>query len=111
MIKFAFEKLSVSRVGVTLKGDIQTKALNFLKIFNNVRDNNELLHVYNDHADNVYVICEDDSVDATVEWLGWFGEVHEPEHVNGIRPALIDHLLTDAEFDSDICLIPAELPW
>lgn len=111
MYKFDCEKITVSRVGVTMKGDTQEYALNLLKIINNVRDSSELFTCYNDPSNNVYVICKEESTQAVVDWLGWFGEVHEPERLTGLQPILLDHLMTDKEYDLDSVVLPAESPW
>lgn len=111
MYKFDCEKTTVSRVGVTMKGDVQEYALNLLKIINNVRDNSEMLTCYNDSGNNVYVICKEDATDAVVDWLGWFGDVHEPERLTGLQPVLLDHLLTEKEWDEDCVVLHAESPW
>ena len=99
MIRYITEKKSVVRVHVEMRGDVQEYALNFLKIFNNVRDNPELLMCYNDHGNGVYVICEPEVKEATVDFLGWFGTVSEPEELTGLLPVLDESSLKPDEWD------------
>ena len=99
MIRYITEKKPVVRVCVEMRGDVQEYALNFLKIFNNVRDNPELLMCYNDHYSHVYVICEPSAEDATVDFLGWFGTVTDTEELTGLLPVLDESRLTPGEWD------------
>lgn len=99
MIRFITEKKPVVKVCVEMRGDVQEYALNFLKIVNNVRDNEELLRCYNGYGNDVYVICEPSAKDATVDFLGWFGEVTDIEEITGLLPVLDEEHLTPEEWD------------
>jgi len=72
------EVFDAVRVTVDLGSDIDEYAKNFLSIFNNVRENQELYSVHNQSGSNrVSVTCDPDYVEETKNWLGYFGEVDE----------------------------------
>lgn len=62
-------------VTIKMNGDIQEYALNFLHIFNNVKENDELVRVSNDYGNNVSVVCYADALEATKKYLEQFGEI------------------------------------
>ena len=67
---------------VEVEGDIKEYAESFLHIFNNVRENKELLKVKNYYDSNdVTVYCELNSKDATVNYLKMFGKIKSCEKV------------------------------
>lgn len=69
-------------VTVEIEGDIKEYAENFLHIFNNVRENKELLKVKNYYdSNNITVYCELDSKDALIKYLKMFGEIKSCEKV------------------------------
>lgn len=80
-------------VGVELKGSIEEYAMNFLKIFNNVKTRKELIRVTNNYNNGVFVVCTTDSLGATKEFLSWFGEVTSVERVLCVK--------IDDDFDYD----------
>lgn len=100
MIKFATEQVEAIRIEIELTGDLQRKALSWLNICNNVRDDSDLLKVYNNSGDGVFVICKKDVADAVKDWLENFGRIVEVEEVQCYQPFLLDHKLTDDEMDS-----------
>lgn len=81
---------------VKMTGDIQEYAMNFLKIFNNVKSNRELLRVRNDYHDKVYLTWVDLKEENVREWLSQFGEVGETHKV------LVFNVVDEAvEYDYD----------
>lgn len=69
-------------VTVDVEGDIKEYAENFLHIFNNVRENKELLKVKNYYDSNdVTVYCELESKDALIRYLKMFGKIKSCEKV------------------------------
>lgn len=73
-----FEGLAVT---VKVEGSIDEYAKNFLHIFNNVRENRELLKVENHHNNDVTVYCEEKTKDALIKYLKNFGEIKSIEKV------------------------------
>lgn len=69
-------------ITVEVEGNLQEYKDNFLHIFNNVRENRELLKVKNYYDSNdVTVYCELDSKDALIKYLKIFGEIKSCEKV------------------------------
>jgi hypothetical protein len=69
-------------VTVEVEGNFEEYATNFLHIFNNVRENKELLKVKNYYSNNdVTVYCEPDFKDALIKYLKMFGEIKSCEKV------------------------------
>ena len=69
-------------VTVDVEGDIKEYANSFLHIFNNVRENKELLKIKNYYGSNeVTVYCELDSKDALTKYLKTFGKIKGCEKV------------------------------
>lgn len=69
-------------VTVEVKGSVEEYAMNFLSIFNNVRENEELLKVKNYYGSNdVTVYCELDSKEALIKYLKIFGKIKSCEKV------------------------------
>lgn len=69
-------------VTVEVKGNLEEYAENFLHIFNNVRENKELLKIKNHYDSNdVTVYCELDSKEALIKYLKLFGEIKYCEKV------------------------------
>lgn len=74
-----FEGLAVT---VKIKGGIEEYALNFLNIYNNVRESRELLKIENHWGNNdVTVYCEEETKEALVNYLKKFGEIKSIEKV------------------------------
>lgn len=91
-------------ITVNVEGNIEEYAKNFLHIFNNVRENRELLKVKNYYGNNdVTVYCELDSKDALIKYLKMFGEI------KGCEKVLMYQLEEpDYDFDKyyDVIVIP-----
>lgn len=98
-IKFVTEEQKAIRFAVEMEGNVETYAMNFLKIYNNVREDRDLLKVYNNSGNTVYVVCKPEVADACKDWLEWFGTVSEPQEVIGIQPCLDDYRLTETDWD------------
>ena len=69
-------------VTVEVEGNIKEYAENFLHIFNNVRESNELIKVKNYYGSNdVTVYCELEVKDKLVKYLKAFGKIKGCEKV------------------------------
>lgn len=69
-------------ITVEVEGNFEEYAVNFLHIFNNVRENKELLKVKNHYGNNdVTVYCELEFKDALTKYLKMFGEIKSCEKV------------------------------
>lgn len=69
-------------VTVEIEGNVEEYAMSFLHIFNNVRENSELVKVKNYYDDNdVTVYCELDAKDSLVKYLKTFGKIKSCEKV------------------------------
>lgn len=69
-------------IRVNMEGRIEEYAVNFLHIFNNVRENKELLKVKNYYDGNdVTVYCKPEFKDTTIKYLKMFGEIQSCEKV------------------------------
>ena len=69
-------------VTVEIEGEVKDYMENFLHIFNNVRENKELLKVKNYYDSNeVTVYCELDAKDALVKYLKKFGKIASCEKI------------------------------
>lgn len=80
--KLSAYELEGYAVTVEVEGNTREYAENFLHIFNNVRDNKELLKIKNYYGtNNVTVYCELDSKDALIKYLKMFGEIKSCEKV------------------------------
>ena len=80
-MKLQVEREIGYRIQVNLPDNIDEYAKSFLKIFNNVKSHRELLKMYNDYDNGVYVIVREETKDDAVEWLKAFGEVVEVEEI------------------------------
>lgn len=80
-------------VTVRIDGPIEEYAIRFLHIFNNVKENDELVRVTNDYGNNVSVVCYADSLEETKKYLQQFGEIVE------VCSALIVSFGEDIEYD------------
>ena len=105
MKKYAVDTFPAYRLTVKMEGDLQTYAMNFLSIFNNVKTNPELYQITNDYKDNVYVVCEKSLVEATKRFLSQYGEITDIEEV------LCASIEDDIEYDWDKYGDLVILPW
>jgi hypothetical protein len=92
-----YEKRPATRIKVKLSNDTDQYAISFLAIYNNVKSHSELLKLYNDYAENVFVVCESEVCDDTVEFLQQFGEIICVESVEVVEP-----LFTNYDYNKDI---------
>ena len=84
--------------------NINDYAKNFLHIFNNVRENKELLKVRNYFGSNdVTVYCDEKNKDAAMKYLKSFGEIKDCEKV-------LMYQLSEPDYDinkyDDVIIIP-----
>ena len=91
-------------VTVEILGSVEEYAMNFLHIFNNVRENKELLKVKNYYGSNdVTVYCTPEAKDELIRYLGSFGEFKDCEKV-------LLYQMTEPEYDinkyDDAIVIP-----
>lgn len=86
------------RVEVKLPAPVNEYAKNFLAIYNNVREDNRLLKMYNNRGNSVFVVVREDIKDDAVDWLEIFGEIVEVTEVKTITP-LVPITCTDSDFD------------
>lgn len=73
-----FEGLAVT---VEVNGNIDEYAKSFLHIFNNVRENKELLKVENHYSNDVTVYCMEETKESLIKYLKNFGEIKSIEKV------------------------------
>lgn len=85
------EKKEALRLKVELSDNVQEYAMSFLAIYNNVKNDQALLKVYNDYSRNVYVVCEKNVRDAAVMFLEQFGQILKIETVETIQPLGFDY--------------------
>ena len=82
-------------VTVDIEGNIKDYAENFLHIFNNVRENKELLKIKNYYDSNeVTVYCELNVKDNLIKYLKMFGEIKRCEKV-------LMYQMEEPEYDFD----------
>lgn len=88
-------KFEACAVRVNVEGGVEEYAVNLLHIFNNVRENKELLKVKNYYDGNdVTVYCKPEFKDATIKYLKMFGEIQSCEKV-------IAYQMEEPEYDFD----------
>ena len=73
------------RIKVILPDDTVKYATAFLAIYNNVKSDKDLLKVYNDYDNGVYLVCTAVCRDAAIKFLDQFGDVVKIEAVEAIR--------------------------
>jgi hypothetical protein len=91
------EKREALRLKVELFGDIHEYAISLLAIYNNVKNDKDLLKLYNDYDNNVYLVCEKEVRDAAIEFLEQFGQIIAIETVEVVQPMGLDY-----EYSNDI---------
>ena len=90
-MRINYEKRDAVRIKVEMRGDIGEYAKNFLTIYNNVKNDKDLLKMYNDYGNGVYVVCETTVKDAAVEFLKQFGEIVRVENVEVVQAFCLDY--------------------
>ena len=94
-------------VGVELSHNLEKYALDFLHIFNNVKERDGLIRVWNDYKNGVYVVCDEDTHDALREYLSQFGTIKYDEPVQLLRvDSLASYISYDLDKFTDIILDP-----
>lgn len=82
LVKLNAEQIEGYAITVNIEGDVQEYAMSFLHIFNNVRENKELIEVKNYYGNNeVTVYCELEAKEDTIKYLGSFGKIKDCELV------------------------------
>lgn len=81
-VKVNVYELEGYAITVEVEGGLKEYAENFLHIFNNVRENKELLKVKNHYGNNdVTVYCEPETKDNLIKYLKVFGKIKSCEKV------------------------------
>lgn len=99
------EKTTAVRIKVKMHGDIAEYASNFLAIYNNYKSNSELLKVYNDYDDGVYLVCTKSAQQAAVDFLEQFGTIVSQVDIEAVRPVIYDY---DYKDDIDVEFLEPE---
>ena len=105
MKKVLVDMFDAYEVNVDLGNDLQEYAMNFLKIFNSVKQDKDLIRVTNDYGNGVQVVCVEDALDATKEFLSWFGEIKSVEKVQCVK------IEEDIDYDFDKYDDQIVVPW
>ena len=105
MKKIMVDTFEGYEVSVDLGDNLQEYAMNFLKIFNNVKQHKDLIRVTNDYGNGVQVVCVSDALDATKEFLSWFGEIKYIEKVQYVK------IEEDIDYDFDKYEDQVVVPW
>jgi hypothetical protein len=103
-MKMDYEKKMATRIKVCLHGDVNEYAQSFLAIYNNVKSDHDLLKMYNDYHDGVYVVCETDVKDAAIKFLEQFGVIERVEIVEVVVPMAYDYDYSD-EYDTEFLAV------
>lgn len=82
---------TASRIKVKLDGDIQKYALSFLAIYNNVKSDADLLKVYNDYENSVYLVCVPEVEAEAVKFLSQFGEITRIDTIQVFTPVISNY--------------------
>ena len=85
-MKITCESRKATRIKINVHGDVQDYAMSFLAIYNNVKASHDLLKMYNNYDNDIYVICETDVEDATKQFLEQFGTIESCEQVLVFAP-------------------------
>jgi len=85
MKKYAMSTFPAYEVNVVIEGNIQEYAINFLHIFNNVKTQEGLIRIANDYSNGVQVVCTEEMLEPTQEYLSQFGEIQHVAKVLCIK--------------------------
>lgn len=91
------------RLKVAIEGDIETYAKAFLAIYNNYKNDKDLLKVYNDYDNGVYLVCESHVQDEAIRFLGQFGTITRIDTVEVVQPELVEYTYRD-DIDTEFLL-------
>lgn len=69
-------ELDAKMLTIEIVGDIDTYARTFLQLFNNVRENNELLKIENGYDNQVFIYCTINVVEELKNWLQKFDNIN-----------------------------------
>ena len=104
MKKYAMSTFPAYEVDVKMEGDLQTYAINFLHIFNNVKTQKGLIRIANDYGSGVQVVCTEEMLEPTKEYLSQFGEIQD------VAKVLCMSLEEDPDYDwntyEDLVIVP-----
>lgn len=81
-----YETMNAVRIGVNVEGTTEQYAVAFLAIYNNVKEYSELLKMYNDYNNGIYLVCETEAQNDTIRFLKQFGEITTITPVKAIQP-------------------------
>lgn len=97
------ERLTVYRVNgyevsVELSNDINKYALDFLHIFNNVKEQDGLIRIWSNYGNRVYVVSDEETHEALVKYLSQFGEIKSDNLVQIMK---VDSWASNLNYDLD----------
>lgn len=95
-----YKRKIACRIRVDLGENIEDYAKSFLAIYNNVKNDKDLLKMYNDYGNNVYVVCEENVRDVAVQFLEQFGEVKSVDKVEVVQPICFNFEYSD-DYDTE----------
>lgn len=98
MTKLKAVKGKAYRIEVKMPRDVTQYALNFLKIYNNAREDSRILKLYNTRGNNIFVVVKESAKDDAVDWLEWFGKIVEVTEVKTITP-IVPLSCEDSDYD------------
>lgn len=103
MLRFTHEKQKALLFTVSMQGNVEEYALNFLHIFNNVREYSYMFYsVKNNSGNDVFVTAKPEYKDEIKQYLEQFGEVYIDEiNLNKIS-AQYDYNGWKSLFDEDL---------
>lgn len=97
MVKWYHETEQAKKIKLEMKGDIQEYALNFLHIFNNAKNNTDMIYnISNDYENGVYITCPIKHVETVSKYIEQFGEIVEVYDIKIVR---IDYHYSEQAFD------------
>jgi hypothetical protein len=84
-MKIEHEIVIATRIKVAIEGDVTEYAKSFLAIYNNVKSDRDLLKMYNDYDNGIYLICEKSVSEAAIKFLEQFGTIERVEDVEVVK--------------------------
>lgn len=100
-------KITANAEKLSEKDGITGYALMWLKLTNTARENsNEFLKIYNNYYDDIYIICENNSVKAIKDYLVDLGlEITDEEQIVILEPEIIFPDVIDCFDEMEIFLL------
>lgn len=83
---FTFIKKFAVKIQVRLSDNLNEYAVSFLNIYNNVKSSPQLLKMYNNYGNDVFVIVEDNSKKSALKYLESLGKIISIEKVVVVQP-------------------------